>query len=74
MVTRLCLFSNPVSSHSRRDRESLILDTDNGQIEIMVTEINGKQVRLGVDAPQPVNIVRSELLEADHEGRIAKLE
>lgn len=51
MVTRLCLYSNPVSSHSRRDRESLILDTDNGQIEIMVTEINGKQVRLGVDAP-----------------------
>lgn len=44
---------------SRREFESLVIG-DN--IVITVLEING-QVRLGIDAPKEVNIVRAELLK-----------
>lgn len=32
-------------------------------IVVTIKEINGNQVRVGIDAPPNVNIVRSELLE-----------
>ena len=36
------------------------IETDNG-IKIMVTEIKDNQVKLGIDAPANVTIIRSEL-------------
>lgn len=48
---------------ARRPGESITLDTDNGEITIEVSEINGLQVRLAVTADKSVEIVRTELLE-----------
>lgn len=48
---------------TRRPDESIILYTDNGEITIKVSDVNGKQVRLAISADKSVNIVRSELLE-----------
>lgn len=47
---------------SRRVLESIKIG-DN--IEITILEINRNQVRIGIEAPKSVNIVRSELLERD---------
>lgn len=44
---------------SRKLEESILID---GDVRIKVLEIRGGQVRLGIDAPRSVNIVRSELV------------
>ncbi|MDA0376047.1 MAG: carbon storage regulator CsrA [bacterium] len=47
---------------SRKRREKILIgDT----ITITVIEIRGDKVRLGIDAPKEVRVVRSELLESD---------
>ena len=33
------------------------------QIEVRVLEVKGRQVRIGIDAPDDVDIVRKELLD-----------
>ena len=43
---------------SRRAGQSLLLGND---IKVHVLQINGNQVRIGLEAPKTVNIVRSEL-------------
>lgn len=48
---------------TRRPGESITLNTDNGEITIEVSEVNGLQVRLAITADQDVSIVRSELLD-----------
>lgn len=48
---------------TRRPGESITLNTDNGEITIEVSEVNGQQVRLGIKADKKVSIIRSELLE-----------
>lgn len=45
---------------SRRIDESILID---GKIEIIVSQISGKQVKLGVDAPRNTTVYRKELLE-----------
>ena len=64
---------------SRRIEESLIVqpaeDIDpamtvaelfqNGPVVLHVLATNGNQVRLGVEAPKELNIVRNELLDQD---------
>jgi carbon storage regulator CsrA len=45
----------------RREGEALILETSDGPITIRLTEYNGNQTRVGIDAPQSVRIVREEL-------------
>lgn len=47
---------------SRKCEESLIIDGDEGTIEIKVVQINGDKVRLAVDAPKNFKILRKELL------------
>lgn len=32
-------------------------------IEIRILDINGGQIRIGIDAPKHINVVRSELLD-----------
>ncbi|HVF17709.1 MAG TPA: carbon storage regulator CsrA [Steroidobacteraceae bacterium] len=46
---------------TRRPGESIQVGED---IEISVLEIRGNQVRLGINAPADVLVLRSELLEA----------
>jgi len=49
---------------SRKEGESIILNLPSGeQVRICLTEYRGEQTRVGIDAPQNVNIVREELLE-----------
>lgn len=47
---------------SRKLNESIII---NGDIRVMVVDIRGNQVRLGIEAPDSVGIFREEILVAD---------
>jgi len=44
---------------TRNQQESILIDND---IVITVLRVNGKQVRIGIDAPKDKNIVREELI------------
>ena len=46
---------------TRRENDSIILETSDGPIEVMLTAIDGAQVRIGIKAPKSVGIVRGEL-------------
>ena len=50
---------------SRKAGESIILRDD---IEVVVVEIRGNKVRLGVTAPQDVSVHRKEVFEAISKG------
>lgn len=45
---------------TRRIGETLIIGDD---IEVRVLDVRGCQVRMGIDVPQDVDIVREELLD-----------
>jgi carbon storage regulator len=51
---------------SRRADETIVID---GRISVRVLEIRGKQVRLGIEAPQEVPIHRKELDRAIRQHR-----
>jgi carbon storage regulator len=49
---------------TRRPGEALIIELDNGeQVEVTVVSVKGNQVRLGMDAPDHIPVVREELLK-----------
>lgn len=50
---------------TRREGEELILTYQDITIENMVTEIHGKQAKIGVEAPWDVEVVRDELLTSN---------
>ena len=54
---------------TRRSGEKLILETGNGTIRISFHIKNG-QIKLGIRAPQSVNIIRGELLVGDENKEI----
>ncbi len=43
---------------SRKENESIVID---GRIKVTVVEIKGGRIRLGIEAPQDVPILRAEL-------------
>ena len=47
---------------TRKENESITLFTDQGEIVIHFGEIRGKQVRIAIEAPREVKVVRTELL------------
>ncbi len=49
---------------SRKKGDSIVID---GGIKVTVVEVKGTTVRLGIEAPQDVAIVRSELLTRDEQ-------
>ena len=51
---------------SRKRNETIIID---GDIRIVVVDIRGNQVRLGIEAPDSVRIVRQELCERTSPGQ-----
>jgi carbon storage regulator CsrA len=58
---------------TREDRTMLVLSRRVGEririgadIWLVVLEINGDKVRLGLDAPKEIDIVREELIEDDN--------
>ncbi|QHT63447.1 carbon storage regulator CsrA [Paenibacillus lycopersici] len=50
---------------SRKKGQSVVLDE---QIEITILEIDGETIKLGITAPQNVQIVRKELLTSVKES------
>jgi len=44
---------------TRKENECIVID---GRIKVTVVEIKGGRIRLGIEAPQDVPILRSELL------------
>lgn len=58
---------------TRKENESIIIDLGEEQIEIEIME-HGKQVRLGITAPQNYKIWRKELYTTVQQNRQALLE
>jgi carbon storage regulator CsrA len=48
---------------SRKIKESITLQTQEGTITISIKNIKGQQVKIGIDAPLSVDVDRTELLE-----------
>jgi carbon storage regulator len=48
---------------SRREGEALILNTSDGEIVVSIELLQGSQVKVGIDAPQSVKVLRDELVE-----------
>lgn len=58
---------------SRRPGESIIIGEGKGRIRVTVVEVSGDRVKLGIEAPQEVVILRQELCEAvEAENRAAR--
>lgn len=53
---------------TRKTSESILIGSD---IEITVTEIGGERVKIGINAPKGVPIMRKELLETQELNREA---
>ena len=53
---------------SRKKNESIVINDD---ITIVVVEIRGDKVRLGVEAPKEVPVHRREVFDAIHRGEAA---
>ncbi|MBI1901878.1 MAG: carbon storage regulator CsrA [Planctomycetia bacterium] len=53
---------------SRKKNESIVINND---ITIVVVEIRGDKVRLGVDAPKEVPVHRREVYDAIHRNEAA---
>jgi len=45
---------------TRREGQSLVLETSDGPIELKLAYLNGEHARIGIDAPSSVGIVRKE--------------
>lgn len=45
----------------RKQNEKIKITTSDGVITVSVAKIAGKIVRIGIDAPQTVNILREEI-------------
>ena len=56
---------------SRKQNESFLIEGKEGKIEIIVTEISGGQVRLGIHAPKSYKILRQELIQTMENNRQA---
>jgi carbon storage regulator len=55
---------------TRRTNESIII---NGDIEVMIVEVRGGQVKLGIKAPANVVVVRKEI-QKQHSDRDVRAE
>ncbi len=49
---------------TRKAGESILVGDD---IEIVVVEVTGEKIRIGIEAPENIGIVRKELVEAVRE-------
>lgn len=51
-------------SLSRNVNQSIIVHTSDGDIEIIIREVQGQQVRVGIIANKNIKVLRKELVEA----------
>jgi carbon storage regulator len=54
-------------SLTRKPNESIILKTSDGDVKVMIIGQRGQYVRVGIDAPQSVAILREELIDRDRQ-------
>lgn len=50
---------------SRKTSEVVVIETDKGPIEIMVTEVSGSKVKLKIDCSRDFLILRKELMSKE---------
>lgn len=48
---------------TRKEDESIILETSNGRIEVVLRQIGNGQARVCIQAPEEVKILRAELAQ-----------
>lgn len=58
---------------TRKEKESLVIETESGLVEITVMEL-GRNVRLGISAPESCRIWRKELYATIQENKQASAE
>jgi carbon storage regulator len=56
---------------TRKVNQSIII---NDQIEVVVLEVRGEQVRLGIKAPKDVPVHRKEIFDQIHDENVAASE
>jgi len=49
---------------TRREGQSLVLKTNDGPIEVKLAYLNGEHVRIEIDAPSSVEVVRKEAIRS----------
>lgn len=52
---------------SRKTNESIIID---GRIKVVIVEVRGDKVRLGIEAPKEMPVHREEVAEAIAAGQV----
>jgi len=45
---------------SRKTREAIVI---NGEITVTILEVRGNTIRIGIEAPKEIPVVRSEIME-----------
>ncbi len=50
---------------TRRENQRIVID---GRITVTVLEVRGNRIRIGIEAPQEVSVMREELLTAAAEA------
>jgi carbon storage regulator len=56
---------------SRKKNESIVIESADGPINLIVVEIRGDKVRLGFEAAPEIVILRSELIDGSLDNDIA---
>lgn len=54
---------------SRKLGESVMID---GQVEVTIVALEGNRVRLGINAPRDIPVLRGELEPHDHSSHFSK--
>ena len=50
---------------TRREGDTVILETSDGPITVSIEQNKGHQIRVGIEAPKSVRILRGELKEQE---------
>jgi len=53
---------------SRKINESIRIETSDGPVDVKVTRAEGKNVRLAIDAPRAVKVLRAEVADRTEPG------
>jgi len=53
----------PMLVLSRFPKEKLLIRVNDIEIEVYIVEVEGVKVRLGIEAPREVKVIRPELIE-----------
>ena len=49
----------------RREGETIIIQTTDGEIVVSLERLQGTQARIGIEAPEQVKVLREELIPAE---------